>query len=382
MSTDLVLHYEPEVTAEQMDLIKRTVAKDATADELKLFFFDCKRQGVHPLDKLIHFTKRGGKYTPVTSIDFMRSRAADSNEYAGSDDAVFHTNAEERFPESATVTVYRLVQGQRCSFTATARWSEYVPEQAFMWKKMPYTMLGKCAEALALRKAFPRQLAGLYSAEEMDQAKRSKDAESQTWESAEEKQAIVERKKAELQPPDEPATEADEIKGWKTLIAACKTAADFNALIPKVKDKPNVVKMALMTASLEAGLGFDKATKQFYSPEPEKASPAPSNVQETPSHAENEEFASQAIAAYNRAHPSTSKIGRKPAANKGEPRLITKHELDYLFKLWGDVGWKEEQQKNHAGRYGFESRKDITYPHPYREMCEELEQYARPGDLA
>ena len=160
MSTDLAIRQPeiPVVTPEQLDLIKRTVAKDATADELKLFFYDCQRQGVHPLDKLIHFTKRAGKYTPITSIDFMRSRAADSGECAGNDDPIFHTKEGEKFPECATVTVYRMVQGERCAFTATARWSEYVPEQAFMWKKMPYTMLGKCAEALALRSAFPQDL--------------------------------------------------------------------------------------------------------------------------------------------------------------------------------------------------------------------------------
>lgn len=160
----------PQITADQMALITKTVAKDATPDELKLYLYDCARQGVHPLDKLVHFTKRGGKYTPVTSIDFMRIQAAATGEYAGNDDALFDGSPKEPERFAATVTVYRLVQGQKCPFTATARWSEYKPDQAFMWTKMPHTMLGKCAEALALRKGFPKQLAGLYAREEMDQA--------------------------------------------------------------------------------------------------------------------------------------------------------------------------------------------------------------------
>lgn len=162
----------PTVTAEQMELVRRTVANGATADELKLYLYDCARQGVHPLDKLLHFTKRGGKYTPVTSIDLMRTRAADTGEYAGSDDAAFQEGPLA--PSAASVTVWRLVQGQRCAFTATARWDEYYPGDAAgsMWRKMPHTMLAKCAEALALRKGFPRQLAGLYAREELDQAER------------------------------------------------------------------------------------------------------------------------------------------------------------------------------------------------------------------
>jgi phage recombination protein Bet len=166
-----------EVTPEQVDLIKRTVAKGATNDELNLYLFDCKRRGVHPLDKLIIFTKRKNDrtgeytYTPVTTVDFMRSRAADTGEHAGTDDAEYiETNT---YPAKATVRVYRFVNGERCGFQASARWKEYYPGDGapgFMWRRMPYLMLGKCAEALALRRAFPQELGGLYVSEEMDQA--------------------------------------------------------------------------------------------------------------------------------------------------------------------------------------------------------------------
>lgn len=161
----------PDVQKDQLDLIRRTVAKDATPDELALFLYDCQRRGIHPLDKLLHFTKRKGKYTPITSIDFMRTQAGVTGEMAGSDDPNFVE--ADTHPLAASVTVYRMTQGQRYGYSATARWAEYYPgdgDPGFMWRKMPHTMLGKCAEALALRKAFPQQLAGLYAREEMDQA--------------------------------------------------------------------------------------------------------------------------------------------------------------------------------------------------------------------
>ena len=172
-----VMSLAPVVTSEQLDLVKRTIAPDATPDELQLFCYDCARQGVHPLDRMIHFTKRGkgGKYTPITSIDFMRQRAADSGEYAGNDDAVFSgTPGTDDF--AATATVWRMVAGQRCAFSATARWNEYKPTPGpsgnadLMWKKLEHGMLAKCAEALALRKAFPKQTAKLYEWAEMAQA--------------------------------------------------------------------------------------------------------------------------------------------------------------------------------------------------------------------
>lgn len=183
MSANLALAKRDDeivVTSEQLDLVKRTVAQGATDAELRLFLYDCQRRGVHPLDRLLHFTKRGGKYVPIVSIDLMRSRAADTGEYAGNDDAEFDGIAKtDGF--SARVTVYRLVQGQRCAFSATARWSEYCPPagQDTMWKKMPHTMLAKVAESLALRKGFPQQIGGLYSSEEMAQAPEDEQERSQ-----------------------------------------------------------------------------------------------------------------------------------------------------------------------------------------------------------
>ncbi len=174
ITVDQARSLAPVVTNEQLDLITRTVAKDATPAELQLYLYDCARHGVHPLDKLLHFTKRSGKYTPITSIDLLRSRASDSGDLGGIDDADY-SGAPMTADFSARVTVYRIVQGQRCPFSATARWTEYKPGdgQDHMWRKMPHLMLAKCAEALALRKAFPRQLAGLYAKEEMDQAENS-----------------------------------------------------------------------------------------------------------------------------------------------------------------------------------------------------------------
>lgn len=156
---------------EQVALITRTVAKGATPDELKLFLYTASRTGLDPLTKQIHFVKRAGQMTVQTGIDGYRAIAERSGTLAGIDDAEYDTESDLH-PGKASVTVYRMIAGTRVSYTASARWSEYAPtgNQAFMWNKMPYLMLAKCAEALALRKAFPNDLSGLYTNEEMSQA--------------------------------------------------------------------------------------------------------------------------------------------------------------------------------------------------------------------
>ena len=170
----------------QIDLIKTQIAKGATDDELKLFIVTCKNYGLDPFARQIHFIQRWnsklGKNvgTIQIGIDGFRAIAESGGQYAGSDDAVIKDEKEievkgEKItvPGSATVTVHKLMGEVRYPFTATARWNEYYTgdKQGYMWHKMPYGQLSKCAESLALRKAFPKLLSGLYSVEEMDQAK-------------------------------------------------------------------------------------------------------------------------------------------------------------------------------------------------------------------
>lgn len=157
-----------------VELIKKTIAVGATDDELQLFLYQAKRTGLDPLARQIYFVKRGGKVVIQTSIDGFRVIAGRNTDYAGQDEPVFTENGNGH-PTVAKVKVYKFRGDMRyLAATGVAHWSEYVPQagQDFMWKKMPHTMLAKVAEALALRKAFPQDLSGIYSDEEMQQSER------------------------------------------------------------------------------------------------------------------------------------------------------------------------------------------------------------------
>lgn len=160
-----------------------SIPQGTPPDVIAFFGRVCAETRMSPFKRQVHLIKRwskqGDRYTVQTGIDGYRAQADRTGRYAGSDEYLFDEGLREydmvkakRKPVTATVTVYKAVSGMRCPFTATARWEEYYPgdKQGFMWDKMPFLMLGKCAEALALRKAFPDELAGIYTDAEMAQA--------------------------------------------------------------------------------------------------------------------------------------------------------------------------------------------------------------------
>jgi phage recombination protein Bet len=155
--------------------------KKLTDVEFAAFLSACSRYQLNPLANQVYARlqpqtdKNARQITYMTQIDGYRLIADRTGMYAGNDDPRYDN---ENNPKRATVTVYKIVGGQRCGFEASARWDQYYPgpRQGFMWTKMPHLMLGKCAEALALRKAFPMELSGLYTAEEMEQADTGGDA--------------------------------------------------------------------------------------------------------------------------------------------------------------------------------------------------------------
>jgi phage recombination protein Bet len=190
-----------------------------------MFMYQCRRTGLDPFAKQIHAVKRwdskaGREVMAIqTGIDGFRLVADRTGDYDGQDAPLWKGRGGEWVevwedstpPFAAKVSVYR--KGVSRPFTVVAKWDAYAqtkkdgsPTQ--FWARMGDFMLAKCAEALALRKAFPQELSGLYTTDEMAQASNDAAPRSVADAQPEKTERVrVERapEKAKAKPAPEPA---------------------------------------------------------------------------------------------------------------------------------------------------------------------------------
>ncbi len=199
--TPLTADYAPR----QLELMRNTVARDCSSEEFNLFVAAARRAGLDPFRRQISaivFSKGNAekrRMAIITTIDGLRSIAGRSLRYRPDDqEPSFTYDAELKGPtnplgiDRVMVRVYIRDQSgnEWHPVVGVAYWSEFAPvadewvddertgkrkpsgrqylDPKSQWAKMPRLMLAKCAEAIAIRRAFPEDLSGLYEASEVD----------------------------------------------------------------------------------------------------------------------------------------------------------------------------------------------------------------------
>lgn len=175
-----------DIGEEAIRVLKETICRDLSDAELAYFLQVCRHKRLDPFGAQICAVKRQGQLTIQVQIGGLRATADRTGQVDGQDGPYWcgHDGQwadvwlSKDPPAAAKVIVYR--KGCSRPFVGVARYDEYVQMGKdrktgkwgvnSMWRKMPSNQLAKCAEALALRKAFPEELSGLCSDDEMGQA--------------------------------------------------------------------------------------------------------------------------------------------------------------------------------------------------------------------
>jgi len=209
----------------------------ARDDSIRMVLGYCTATSLDPMQKPVHIVPMWDKNAKcmrdvvMPGIGLYRTQAARTGEHAGTDEPEFGPMVQfdldgtvVNVPEWCKVTVYRLKGGLRCPFTATEFWIENYATAAkdtsapnAMWKKRSRGQLSKCAEAQALRRAFP-EVGSQPTAEEME-GKSHADAAD-----------VVAAPRPPAPPPAVAHYPADKfianLPAWSKAIAAGKKTAD------------------------------------------------------------------------------------------------------------------------------------------------------------
>ena len=175
-----------QLTLDEVALVKNHVAKGATDKELEFCLAVARRRKLDPFKGQIWFVKRrdqsaegGHRWIPITGIDGLCHVAArDHRDYGSNDEPEYGPMATVTWqwqgkgevkklqaPEWAKVAVWK--KGATRPTVATVWWNEIYPNIDFAptVREKPRLMLGKCALAQAIRRAYP-DTGGLYIPEE------------------------------------------------------------------------------------------------------------------------------------------------------------------------------------------------------------------------
>lgn len=183
---------------DSIEVYRKTYGKDLTQPEFEVFKAVCLRTGLDPIRRQIYGLKRRQLENGVwvdrmsiqTGIDGYRliaQRTGQRNgmtvQWCGEDGEWKEVWLGSKPPAAARVLIWRV--GQNRPYPGIALFDEYAQKSkegklTGMWSKMPALMIAKCAEALALRTAFPAELSGLYTTEEMGNFKPEEESEEES----------------------------------------------------------------------------------------------------------------------------------------------------------------------------------------------------------
>lgn len=171
-------------TDKQIEILKNSICKGISREEFEIFLMACTKTQLDPFMRQIYAVKRksrkpdgswGEAMTIQTGIDGYRLIAERTERYAPGPEPTYVYDDQNKLVSATAYIKKQTKDGTWHTVSASAYMDEYCQRKldgtpSGMWATMQRTMLSKCAESQALRKAFPSEMSGVYTKEEMGQA--------------------------------------------------------------------------------------------------------------------------------------------------------------------------------------------------------------------